>query len=51
VTGQNTFSREELRDYLDEENRLTVRYVADMEEDYKYELLLPWPAVLGRNLP
>lgn len=49
MDGQERMMREELADYLDENNRLVIRYEADIMEDYIYELLLPRIAAIGRK--
>lgn len=41
----------ELENYLDEENRLTVRYDCEMPEEYMYEMLLPAFSIVGKEVP
>lgn len=39
----------EIEDYLDQDNRLTIRYISNIAEEYTYEQLLPRIAVTGRK--
>ncbi len=50
VGRKQTYDRQELRPYLDEENRLTVRYAMTEMESYYYEVFLPDFAVVGREM-
>lgn len=50
VDKKSEYNRAELRDFLDEENRLTVRYEDNKTEEYHYEVLLPDFSVVGREI-
>ncbi len=49
IEQKGTYTAEEIADYLDRENCLTIRYVSNIAEEYSYEQLLPRIAATGRE--
>lgn len=46
---KGAYTAEEIADYLDGENCLTIRYLSNIAEEYSYEQLLPRIAAIGRE--
>ena len=46
---KGTYTADEIADYLDGENCLTIRYLSNIVEEYSYKQLLPRIAATGRE--